>query len=157
LLISARIDRYLSDPAVQVDIRPLNDVHYRVYGLRFLLDHGDIFGVKGGDGIIGAIGPIMRGEIKKSGQSAALGLEYDINIMGRWHQELLLPRAIVCNTPKGFDEYERLQLGAKPTRPTQPLWFVHPVHGITARWSVYVDEPGKPATEWVSVFDREAA
>jgi hypothetical protein len=57
-------------------------VHYRVYGLRFLLNHGDMLGVKGGDGIIGAIGPIMRGEIKKSGQSAALGLEYDINIMG---------------------------------------------------------------------------
>jgi hypothetical protein len=27
-----------------------------------------------------------------------IGLEYDINIMGHWHQELLLPRAIVCNT-----------------------------------------------------------
>jgi hypothetical protein len=33
--------------------------------------------------------------------TAALGLEYDINIMGHWHQELLLPRAIVCNTLKG--------------------------------------------------------
>jgi hypothetical protein len=96
-------------------------------------------------------------EIKKSGQSASLGLEYDINIMGHWHQELMLPRAIVCNTPKGFDEYARLQLGAKPTRPVQPLWFVHPVHGIRARRSVYVDGPGKPAAEWVSVFDREAA
>jgi hypothetical protein len=53
----------------------------------------------------------------------------------------------VCNTLKGFDEYARLQLGAKPIRPTQPLWFVHPVHGITARWSVYIDEPGKPATK----------
>jgi hypothetical protein len=52
-----------------------------------------------------------------------IGLEYDINIMGHWHQELILPRAIVCNTLKGFDEYARLlQLGAKPTRPTQPLW-----------------------------------
>src|SRR5260370_4938782 len=88
----------------RVDIRPSNDVHYRVYGLRFLLNHGDMLGVKGGDGIIGAIVPIMRGEIKKSGQSAALGLEYDINIMGHWHQELMLPRAIVCNTLKGFDE-----------------------------------------------------
>jgi hypothetical protein len=46
---------------VRVDIRPSNDVHYRVYGLRFLLNHGDMLGVKGGDGII--IGPIMRGEI----------------------------------------------------------------------------------------------
>jgi hypothetical protein len=108
-LISRIVARHFADdPDVRVDIRESNDVHYRVYGLRFLLNHGDMLGVKGGDGIIGAIGPIMRGEIKKSGQSAALGLEYDINIMGHWHQELLLPRAIVCNTLKGFDEYARL-------------------------------------------------
>jgi YNFM family putative membrane transporter len=36
-------------------------VHYRVYGLRFLLNHGDMLGVKGGDGIIGAIGPMQLG------------------------------------------------------------------------------------------------
>jgi hypothetical protein len=41
---------------------------------------------------------LPRGEIKKSGQSAALGLEYDINIMGHWHQELTLSRTIACNT-----------------------------------------------------------
>jgi hypothetical protein len=57
---------FVDDPDVGVDIRPSNDVHYRVYGLRFLLNRGDMLGVKGGDGIIGAIGPIMRGEIKKS-------------------------------------------------------------------------------------------
>ena len=28
---------------------------------------------------------------------------------------------------------------------------MHPTHGITARWSVYVDEPGKAATEWISM------
>jgi hypothetical protein len=146
------------DPKVLVEINPSNDVHYRVYKLRFLLVHGDMLGIKGGDGIIGAIGPIMRGEIKKAGQSAALGLEYDVCIMGHWHQELWLPRALVCNTLKGFDEYARNQLGAKPTRPSQPLFFVHPVHGITARWSIYVDKPGKPANDdWVSVFDRKAA
>jgi hypothetical protein len=81
----------LCNPDVRIDIRDSNDVHYRVYALRFLLNHGDMLGVKGGDGIIGAIGPIMRGEIKKSGQSAALGLKYDINIMKHWHQESCRP------------------------------------------------------------------
>jgi hypothetical protein len=158
-LIACMVQKHFhNDPKVLVEINPSNDVHYRVYNLRFLLVHGDMLGVKGGDGIIGAIGPIMRGEIKKAGQSAALGLEYDVCIMGHWHQELWLPRALVCNTLKGFDEYARNQLGAKPTRPSQPLFFVHPVHGITARWSIYVDKPGKPAADdWVSVFDRKAA
>jgi hypothetical protein len=86
----------------------------RVWAARFLLNRGNMLGVKGGDGIIGAIGPIMRGEIKKSGQSAALGLEYDINIMGHWHQELLLPRAIVCNTLKGFDKCARCNSAPSP-------------------------------------------
>ena len=49
-----------------------------------------MLGVKGGDGIIGAIGPIMRDEIEKSRQSAVLGLEYDINIMGRGNYHLVL-------------------------------------------------------------------
>lgn len=148
---------FQDDKQVQVDIRDSNDVHFRVFGLRFLLQHGDMMGVRGGDGIIGAIGPIMRGEVKKAGQSAALGLEYDITIMGHWHQPLMLPRAIVCNTLKGFDEYARLQLGAKPTRPSQFLVYVHPSHGITARWEIYVDE--KPPTvgldKWLSVFSNE--
>lgn len=146
---------FQDDKRVHIDIRDSNDVHFRVYGLRFLLQHGDMMGVKGGDGIIGAIGPIMRGEVKKAGQSAALGLEYDITILGHWHQSLTLPRAIVCNTLKGFDEYARLQLGAKPTRPSQPLVYVHPSHGITARWEIYVDDKPQPNQEWLSVFEGQ--
>jgi hypothetical protein len=51
-LISRIVERHFAhDPNVRVDIRDSNDVHYRVYGLRFLLNHGDMLGVKGGDGI----------------------------------------------------------------------------------------------------------
>jgi hypothetical protein len=50
-----------------------------------------------------------------------LGLEYDINIMGHWHQELLLPRAIVCNTLKGFDESRRGRCTIFAARPP-PAW-----------------------------------
>jgi hypothetical protein len=141
---------FADDPRVHIDVRPSNDVHFRVYHDRYLLMHGDMLGVRGGDGIIGAIGPIMRGEVKKSGQSSAIGLEFDKLLIGHWHQGLWLPRATVANTLKGFDEYARLQLGAKPTRPSQPLWFVHPKRGETAQWPIYVDEPMKAATTWVS-------
>ncbi len=149
--------RLADDKRISFDIRPSNDVHYKVFGVRYLLLHGDMLGVKGGDGIIGSIGPIMRGEVKKSGQSSALGMPFDQLIMGHWHQRLWLPRAIVSSTIKGFDEYARLQLGAKPDRPTQALWFVHPTHGMTAHWDVYVDDPKKKTEEkWVSVFSDAA-
>jgi hypothetical protein len=69
LLISIWIDCYLSNPTVQVDIRLSNDVRYYVYVLRFLLNHGDMLAVKGGDGIVGAIGPIMRGRSRNQGKA----------------------------------------------------------------------------------------
>ncbi|MEW6258145.1 MAG: helix-turn-helix domain-containing protein [Pseudomonadota bacterium] len=128
-----------------------NEVRYQVYALRFLALHGDMLGVKGGDGIIGAIGPIMRGEIKTRGQAAASGREFDMLLMGHWHQELWLPRAIVANSLKGFDEYAKNALRAAPSEPSQPLWFVHPRRGITSRWSVKVDPaPAAAGQEWVS-------
>lgn len=147
---------FANDTRVQFDIRPTNDVSFTVYGVRYLLVHGDMLGVKGGDGIIGSIGPITRGEVKKSGQSSALNQPFDKLLMGHWHQRLWLPRATVAGTLKGFDEYARLQLCAKPDRPSQPLWFVHPSHGETAHWDIYVDDKPNTATEWVS-WQRSAA
>ena len=145
--------KYKDNPNVTFDIRPSNDCLYKVYGTRYLLTHGDMLGVKGGDGIIGAIGPIMRGEVKKSGQATSIGQGFDTLVMGHWHQNLWLPRAIVSNCLKGFDEYARLQLGAKYTPPSQPLWFVHPDHGMTAQRNIYVEEPRKASPEpWLSVY-----
>ena len=50
------------------DVPPANEVYYRVYGEWYLAVHGDMLGVQGGDGMIGAIGPIMRGTKKKIAQ-----------------------------------------------------------------------------------------
>jgi hypothetical protein len=150
------VRHFTGDKRLTFDIRPSNDVHYRVYNQRYLALHGDMLGVKGGDGIIGSIGPIMRGEVKKSRQSAVIGSEYDVLLMGHWHQPLNLPRAIVANTLKGWDEYARLQLGAPPTPPSQPLWFVHPSRGRTSYWEVYVDDPPPAASEWVAVLKSAA-
>jgi hypothetical protein len=151
-LIYTLLEReFANDPDVTVDFRPTNDVLYRVYGTKFLISHGDMLGVKGGDGIIGAIGPIVRGEVKMRGQSTTVGRDYDILLIGHWHQQLWLPRVIVSNSLKGFDEYARLQLRVPPTPPTQPLFFVSPVRGITSRWDVQVeDEKRETSEEWIS-------
>lgn len=144
------------DRRIRFMIPPSGDAHFRVWDLRFMATHGDMLGVRGGDGIIGAIGPIMRGEIKMRGQQVSLSRSYDFLLMGHWHQTLWLPRAFVNNALKGFDEYAAKSLRAVPSSPTQTLFFVHPRRGVTARWDVDVDPP-KAAREagWVSWTEGE--
>lgn len=139
------------DARLVFEIPDTNEVHYRVFGQRYLAMHGDMLGVKGGDGIIGSLGPIARGETKVGKQASALGLDYDVLVIGHWHQMLWLPRVIVAGTLKGWDEYARSALRAPPAPPCQPLWFVHPRRGITSRWEVGVEAPREAAgEEWVS-------
>ena len=154
LIYQLLIREFAGDDRITFDVRPSNEVFYSVYGHRFLLMHGDMLGVKGGDGIIGALGPIARGEVKVRGFAASSGMAYDTLLMGHWHQQLWLPRAIVANTLKGYDEYAKNALRAGISAPSQPLWFLHPERGITSRWEVAVEEPKKgPLADWVSVFN----
>jgi hypothetical protein len=150
LIYQLLVRHFDKDPRVRIDVRPANEVTYAVYGKRFLAMHGDMLGVKGGDGIIGAIGPIMRGEIKARGQATSLGADYDILLIGHWHQPLWLPRAIVNNALKGFDEYAKNALRAAPTEPSQMLFFVHPRRGITSKWEVKLEEPPAATKQWVA-------
>lgn len=138
------------------DIPESNEVHYRVFGRRYLAMHGDMIGVKGGDGIIGAIGPIMRGEMKVGRQQSVIGRDYDMLLMGHYHQSLWLPRAIVNNTLKGYDEYAKNVLRAPPSVPSQSLWLEHPVWGRTMHREVYLEDPEHDVSApWVSVFGEK--
>ena len=51
---------FRKDKRIQLMVPSSADAHFTVFGHRFLLTHGDSLGVKGGDGIIGSIGPIMQ-------------------------------------------------------------------------------------------------
>ncbi len=137
---------------IQIDVPNTADAHFTSYGTRYMLTHGDSLGVKGGDGIIGAIGPIMRGSIKVGNQQSQIGQDFDTLILCHWHQMLWLPNVIVNNALKGFDEYANLQLRAPYSRPSQALWFNHPEHGITARWEIFLEgrKNAREAKAWVS-------
>jgi hypothetical protein len=130
---------------IHIDAPESADVHFKSYGVDYMLSHGDNLGVKGGDGIIGSIGPIMRGSIKLGQQTHKIGLDFDELILCHWHRMLWLPGVTVNNALKGFDEYAALKLRADPTRPSQALWFNHPQHGTTARWEIFLE--GKIKTQ----------
>lgn len=124
---------------VQFYVPPTADASFTLYGHRYMLTHGDSLGVKGGDGIIGALGPIMRGTLKTHRSEAQIKRDFDTLVIGHWHQYITLPGLVCNNALKGYDEYAMLQLRAPYSRPSQALWFTHPEHGITAHWQVYLE------------------
>lgn len=129
------------------------DARFTAFGHRFLLTHGDSLGVKGGDGIIGALGPIMRGLQKLHRSQSQIKQEFDTAIICHYHQYISLPGLVVNGSLKGYDEFTMLGLRAPYQRPAQALFFVHPKHGITANWPVYLEkqrglDPRKEKT-WV--------
>jgi hypothetical protein len=135
------------------------DAYFTVLGHRFLLTHGDTLGVKGGDGIIGALGPIARGAFKVGRSEAQIGRDFDTLLMGHYH--IYMPRGdavpvIVNGSLIGYNEYARLALRAPYSRPSQALWFVHQDHGITAQWQIYLDEKhnSNEGSTWVQWQQR---
>lgn len=152
--IYCNLARYFKrEKHIRIDVPNGADAHFMSYGDRVMLTHGDSLGVKGGDGIIGAIGPIMRGAIKVGRSEHQINQDFDHLILCHWHQMLWLPGITVNNALKGYDEYAALQLRAPFSRPSQALWFNHPEHGITARWEVFLEgkqEAAAHKAKWCS-------
>ena len=149
LLYQLLAKRFEGDKRIRFLIPDGSDAYYRIYGTRYLLTHGDQF--RGGDGMIGALGPIIRGDHKKRSRNSQIDMEYDVLLMGHWHQYMHLARLIVNSSLKGYDEYAYANnFGFEP--PAQALWVTHPKYGITYRMPVYVDRKREPPkTSWVSV------
>jgi len=126
-----------------------SDASYRIHSTKYVLTHGDQF--RGGDGMIGALGPIIRGDHRKRSRNGQIDLSYDVMICGHWHQYMHLTRLIVNGSLKGYDEYAYTNnFGFE--QPQQALWLTHPKHGITFRMPVYVDrDRAAPKTAWVSI------
>lgn len=143
------------DKRITFDIPQAGELVFKVFDTRFYLTHGDMLGVAGGDGIIGSLGPILRGAFKVGRQAAALGQDFDVLCIGHWHQPIQLGHVIVANCLKGFDEYAAKRLRAMPSTPSQPLWFEHPRHGRVSSMEIYVEDPQRDTSApWVSIQAR---
>lgn len=125
------------------------DAQYRVYDHSYLLTHGDQF--RGGDGLIGPLGPITRGRHKKQSRNTSVGRGFDTMILGHFHRLMQLPDMIVNGSLKGYDEYAYgNNLGFEV--PAQALWINHPQHGITWQMPIYLNEAESfEQTNWISV------
>lgn len=155
LLYQFLAKRFESDKRVTFFIPDGPDAHYSVMGHRYLLTHGDQLG-RGGDGIIGALGPIIRGDHRKRSRNSQIDMSYDTLLCGHWHQLISLERIIVNGSLKGLDEYA--YSNAFPYEPPrQALWITHQDQGITFSAPVNVDrhKRAKKSVEdsrpWVAV------
>jgi hypothetical protein len=151
-LIYTMVHQQLADSAqdrktISLSVPDAGEQIVQVAGTRYLLMHGHQLGVKGGDGIIGAVGPIMRGATKVGRAGRSVGQDFDALVIGHYHTTLWLSGVIVGPTLKGYDEYARVsRFSYEPA--AQLLWFSHPRWGPNSPLRVFLQDPpvrGGPA------------
>ena len=157
-LIYQALDRHFQDdPDVVFYIPDGPDALVSVYGYRYLFTHGDQF--RGGDGMIGPLGPITRGDHKKRSRNAQIDQEYDTLVIGHFHQLLQMRRIIMNGSLIGYNEYAHANnFGYEP--PQQALWITNAQHGITFSMPVHLGEAhgkGGATSPWVSFFEAAKA
>ena len=114
--------------AVTVHVPADRDARIVVLGNRLLITHGDALGVKGGDGHVGPVGPIVRGAIKVARQYERAGQPIDWVLLGHWHQRVIADYAGVLVSPsfKGACEYStnglRVPPSASPAKQLLTFW-----------------------------------
>lgn len=118
LLYQFLAKRFESDARVTFYIPDGPDALFSIYGHRYLLTHGDQF--RGGDALIGALGPIVRGDHRKRARNMQIAADYDTIVMGHWHQLMQTQRFIVNGcfpagsrviVPAGFTPIEDVKVG----------------------------------------------
>lgn len=143
---------FQNDKRFKFDVPEGSDVYYSLFGHRYRLTHGDRLGSAGGDGIIGVIGPIIRGDVKTRLQSVAIGESYETLILGHYHTYTpLVPKLIVNGSLVGWSEYSKLKMRAPPELPQQAIWIHHPKYGPINSNPIFLEDPkGVISKDWVS-------
>lgn len=141
--------RFADDQNITFLIPDGTDAYYKIYDHTYLLTHGDQF--RGGDGVIGPLGPIIRGDHRKRSRNSQINMSYDTMLMGHWHNYMHLNRLIVNSSLKGYDEYAwSANFPYEPAQ--QALWLTHQKYRITYRMPVLVDKFRETRVQpWVSV------
>lgn len=134
LLYQFLMRTFADDDRISWNVPSGPDADWEMCGTRYRLTHGDSF--KGGDGIIGPIGPVTRGTLKRGQMAAAMGQPFDILCMGHWHTLRWGQRWIMNGSLIGFNEFA-MSFNADPEPPQQALWLTAPGKGVTIQMPVF--------------------
>lgn len=117
------------------------DAVYPVFGTTYCLTHGNQF--RGGNGWMGPLGPVMRGDVKKKGRQAAVGKPYDVMICGHFHSQHTLGGCIMSGSMIGYNEYAS-NGNFHFEKPQQPFWLTDPEHGVTITAPIHCKLDNEP-------------
>lgn len=148
-LIYTLLDRYFQNNSeVNFVIAPSDDVQFRIYNHRYRMTHGGQF--RGGQGFLGHIAPVTRGEIRKRTAAESYGMDYDTLLIGHFHTYSHFKRVICNGSLVGYSEYS-MNNNYPYERPQQALWFTHPDNGITFNVPIFcTKEKQLKKPKWVS-------
>lgn len=148
-LIYTLLDRYFTgNENVNFVISPGDDIQFKIYNHSYRMTHGGQF--RGGQGFLGHIAPVTRGEIRKRSAAESYGQNYDTLIVGHFHSYGLFKRVICNGSLVGYSEYA-MNNNYPYERPQQALWFTHPDNGITFSCPVFCTVEKQPEkSKWVS-------
>ena len=149
--------REIEQGSIQFVTPPARDVTFRIAGRSFRLTHGDQF--RGGDSIIGPLGPITRGDNKKRAMAMTLPTdaeEYDTLLVAHFHSLYMTPKLIINGSVKGYDEYA-LSNNFNFEPPQQALFLTHEKYGVNHWMPVLADDPVAKVEKQPWVEFRQAA
>jgi hypothetical protein len=148
LIYSLLEKHFENNSRIHFEITPGDDIQFKVYSHTYRMTHGAQF--RGGQGFLGHIAPVTRGEIRKRSAAESYNQLYDTLVLGHFHSYGWFKRAIINGSLVGYSE---LSFGANfdYERPQQALWINHPDHGITFRVPIFCtkEEKSKPAP-WIT-------
>jgi hypothetical protein len=148
-LIYTMLDHYFTgNDNVNFVVSPGDDIQFKIYNHSYRMTHGGQF--RGGQGFLGHIAPVTRGEIRKRTAAESYGQNYDTLIVGHFHSYGLFKRVICNGSLVGYSEYS-MNNNFPYERPQQALWFTHPENGITFSCPVFCTSEQQPeGSKWVS-------
>lgn len=145
LLYCLLAEWFADDPRVTFKIPDDDEVQFVVAGHRYRLTHGSQF--KGGQGFIGAMAPIIRGDHKKMIAAQSYGMPYDTMVLAHWHQCHWWQRVVVNGSIKGYDEYA-MDNNFKFELPKQMTWITSRTFGACSPMEIYCEHPKTSADSY---------
>ena len=131
-------ETFKDDPRFDFMVPDGLDARVLVYGHPYLFTHGDRLG-KGGDGIIGSAGPIIRGTVRKAARDSQINQDFATLVHGHYHQYSPGNRIIGNGSLVGYSEYAYIE-GYSFEVPQQALWIHNPKRGLTFHMSVHLED-----------------
>ncbi len=123
---------------IQWNIAEGHKLRFSIFDTHFMASHGDE--CKGGSGIAGMLSPqlIAFARMKKK-------YDFDLWLLGHWHQLGAYRGIRVNGAGKGYDEYAEISnFDFQP--PMQDFFLVAPRRGVIASWPIFVQASDEP---WV--------